>query len=96
MGSITRAEFIRHLKTELPKAIADLKAANIAPADIPQSSIGPGIIFSRYQAVLEADDSPMSVKTALQLINRELGEEEGDYDLKHPSPSPGLDRPALM
>ena len=81
LGTITRAEFIRQLKTELPKAIADLKAANIAPADIPQSSIGPGIgIFSRYQAVLEADDSPMSVKTALQLINRELGEEEGDYD----------------
>ncbi len=81
LGSITRAEFIRQLKTELPTAIADLKAANIAPADIPQSSIGPGIgIFSRYQKVLESDDSPMSVKTALQLINRELGEEEGDYD----------------
>lgn len=81
LGTITRAEFIRQLKTELPKAIADLKAANIAPADIPQSSIGPGIgIFSRYQAVLEADDSPMSVKSALQLINRELGSEEGDYD----------------
>ena len=81
LGTITRAEFIRQLKTELPKAIADLKAANIAPADIPQSSIGPGIgIFSRYQAVLENDDSPMSVKSALQLINRELGDEEGDYD----------------
>ncbi len=81
LGKITRAEFIRQLKTELPKAIADLKAANIAPADIPQSSIGPGIgIFSRYQAVMEADDSPMTVKTALQLINRELGDEEGEYD----------------
>lgn len=81
LGTITRAEFIRQLKTELPKAIADLKAANIAPADIPQSSIGPGIgIFSRYQAVLENDDSPMSVKSALQLINRELGDEEGDFD----------------
>ena len=81
LGTITRAEFIRQLKTELPKAIGDLKAANIAPADIPQSSIGPGIgIFSRYQAVLENDDSPMSVKSALQLINRELGDEEGDFD----------------
>ena len=81
LGTITRAEFIRQLKTELPKAIAELKAVNIAPTDIPQSSIGPGIgIFSRYQKVLEADDKPMSVKTALQLINRELGEEEGDYD----------------
>ena len=81
LGKITRAEFIRQLKTELPSAIADLKAANISPADIPQSSIGPGIgIFSRYQAVMEADDSPMTVKTALQLINRELGQEDGDYD----------------
>ena len=81
LGTITRAEFIRQLKTELPKAISDLKAANISPADIPQSSIGPGIgIFSRYKAVLENDDSHMSVKTALQLINRELGDEEGEYD----------------
>ena len=80
-GSITRGEFIRQLKTELPKAIAKMKAASISPADIPQSSIGPGIgIFSRYQAVLEPDDTPMSVKSALQLINRELGDEEGEYD----------------
>ena len=80
-GSITRAEFIRQLRIELPKAIADLKAANIAPADIPQSSIGPGIgIFSRYQAVLEADDTPMTVKTALQLINRELVRRKAEYD----------------
>ena len=80
-GTITRAEFIRQLKSKLPKAITELKAANISPADIPQSSIGPGIgIFSHYKAVLEADDSPMSVKTALQLVNRELGDEKEDYD----------------
>lgn len=79
--SITRAEFIRELQRELPSAVEKLKAANIAPADIPQSSIGPGIgIFSRYTSVLESDDTPMSVKTALQLINTELGGEEGDYD----------------
>lgn len=73
--TITRAEFIRALKRELPPAIAELQAANIAPADMPQSAIGPGMgIFSRYKAVLEADDSPMSVKTALQLINAELDE----------------------
>jgi len=72
---ITRAEFIRALKRELPPAIAELQAANIAPADMPQSAIGPGMGgFSRYQAVLEADDSPMTVKTALQLINHELDE----------------------
>jgi putative DNA methylase len=72
---ITRAEFIRILKRELPPAIAELQAANITPADMPQSAIGPGMgVFSRYQAVLEADDSPMSVKTALQHINHELDE----------------------
>ncbi|MFC3118896.1 hypothetical protein ACFOHS_14545 [Jhaorihella thermophila] len=73
--TITRAEFIRALKRELPPAIAELQAANIAPADMPQSAIGPGMgIFSRYACVLEADDSKMSVKTALQLINAELDE----------------------
>lgn len=82
---ITRAEFTRALKRELPPAIAELQAANIAPADMPQSAIGPGIgVFSRYKAVLESDDSPMSVKTALQLINRELDEYlggiQGEFD----------------
>jgi putative DNA methylase len=83
--SITRAEFIRALKRELPPAISELQAANIAPADMPQSAIGPGMgVFSRYKAVLESDDSPMSVKTALQLINRELDEYlggiQGEFD----------------
>jgi putative DNA methylase len=72
---ITRAEFIRALKRELPSAIKELQSASIAPADMPQSAIGPGMgVFSRYRAVLESDDSPMSVKAALQLINRELSE----------------------
>ena len=83
--TVTRAEFIRALKRELPPAIAELQAANIAPADMPQSAIGPGMgVFSRYQAVLESDDNPMSVKTALQLINRELDEYlggiQGEFD----------------
>lgn len=82
---ITRAEFLRALKRELPPAISDLQAANIAPADMPQSAIGPGMgVFSRYQSVLESDDSPMSVKTALQLINAELddylGGIQGEFD----------------
>jgi len=73
--TITRAEFIRTLKRELPPAIAELQAANIAPADMPQSAIGPGMgVFSRYTAVLESDDSPMTVKAALQLINHQLDE----------------------
>lgn len=81
----TRAEFIRALKRELPPAIAELQAASITPADMPQSAIGPGMgVFSRYQAVLESDDNPMSVKTALQLINVELDEYlggiQGEFD----------------
>jgi len=84
-GIISRAEFIRTLKRELPPAIAELQAANIAPADMPQSAIGLGMgVFSRYKAVLESGDSPMSVKAALQLINRELDEYlggiEGEFD----------------
>lgn len=83
--SIGRAEFIRALKRELPTAIAELQAANIAPADMPQSAIGPGMgIFSRYKAVLESDDSSMTVKAALQLINKELDEYlggiQGEFD----------------
>ncbi len=83
--TIARAEFIRALKRELPPAIAELQAANLSPADMPQSSIGPGMgVFSRYTAVLEANDSPMSVRTALQLINAELDEYlggiQGEFD----------------
>ena len=83
--TISRAEFIGALKRELPPAIEELQKANISPADMPQSAIGPGMgIFSRCKAVLEADDSPMTVKTALQLINRELDEYlggiEGEFD----------------
>lgn len=82
---ITKSEFIRILKRELSDAIAEIQAANIAPADMPQSAIGPGMsVFSRYKAVLESDDSPMSVKAALQLINRELDEYlggiQGEFD----------------
>ena len=82
---VTRAEFIRALKRELPPAISELQAATIAPADMPQSAIGPGMgVFSRYKAVLESDDNPMSVKTALQLINKELDEYlggiQGEFD----------------
>ena len=83
--TITRAEFIRALKRELPPAIEKLQAANIAPTDMPQSAIGPGMaVFSRYKEVLEANDNPMTVKTALQLINAELDEFlndlQGEFD----------------
>jgi putative DNA methylase len=83
--SITRAEFIRLLKSELPLAITELQTSNVSPADIPQSAIGPGMgAFSRFTSVLETDDSHMTVKTALQLINAELDEFlndlQGDFD----------------
>jgi putative DNA methylase len=82
---VTRSEFMRALKREIPIAITEMQRANIAPVDIPQASIGPGIgIFSRYKAVLESDDSPMSIKAALQIINQELdeflSEQEGEFD----------------
>ena len=83
--SISRVEFIRALRRELPAALKEMHRANIAPVDIPQASIGPGIaIFSRYGSVIERDDRPMSVKTALQIINEELDQhlssQEGDFD----------------
>ena len=83
--TISRAEFVGALRLELPPAMEELQKANISPADLPQSAIGPGMgIFSRCEAVLEADDSPMTVKTALQLINRELDEYldgiQGEFD----------------
>ena len=69
----------------MPQALRRLQESAIAPVDMAQSAIGPGIgIFSRYQSVLEADDRRMSVKTALSLINETvdeiLSEQEGDYD----------------
>jgi putative DNA methylase len=84
-GAISRRQFVRMLKESLPAALDGMTRADegehspVAPVDLSQAIIGPGMaIFSRYDAVLEADGSPMSVKTALQLINRFLS--EGDFD----------------
>lgn len=84
-GRTTRREFIAELKRELPSAIRTLQKGNIAPVDLAQSSIGPGMaVFSKYSEVLEADGSKMSVRTALALINEVLHEvlteQEGDFD----------------
>jgi putative DNA methylase len=81
----TRADFLKTLKRELPPALKLLQQGAIAPVDMAQASIGPGMaIFTRYAKVLESDDSPMTVKTALQLINQALdeflSEQEGEYD----------------
>jgi len=81
----TRRQFVNELKRELPQAIHKLQQANIAPVDLAQASIGPGMaVFSKYAAVLESDGSPMRVRTALQLINQVLdeffAEQEGEFD----------------
>ena len=80
-GVITRADFVRALKLEMPKAIDKIRKAGVGPVDMQQSVIGPGMgIFSRYAKVLEDDDSAMTVKTALLLINRVWEEIENELD----------------
>lgn len=83
--STTRRRFVDELKAELPDALKKLQQGNIAPVDLAQASIGPGIaIYSRYAKVLESDGSSMRVRTALQLINQTLDdfltEQEGEFD----------------
>ncbi|WP_316390701.1 DUF1156 domain-containing protein [Citrobacter farmeri] len=89
--SISRRQFIRELNRVLPEALDEMTQGSIdalgisqsavAPVDLSQAIIGPGMgIFSKYSAVLEADGSKMSVKTALQLINRFLAEDDFDHD----------------
>lgn len=81
----TRREFVNALKRELRGALQKLQTSNIAPVDLAQSAIGPGIgVYSRYSKVLEADGSEMTVRSALQVINQELdvyfNEQDGDLD----------------
>ena len=83
--SITRRLFVARLKSELPEALRTLMQGAIAPVDLAQAAIGPGIsVFSRYARVREADGSDMSVRDALLLINATLdevlGEQESDFD----------------
>lgn len=78
-------EFLSALRAELPDAVRVLQSGNIAPVDIAQSTIGPGVkVFSRYARVVEADGSPMSVADALLHVNNVLGEildgEDADLD----------------
>jgi putative DNA methylase len=81
----TRREFLRALKSELPEALKNLQHGNIAPVDLAQAAIGPGMaVFSRYSKVVESDGSPMRIRTALHLINQALdevlAEQESEYD----------------
>lgn len=80
-----RRRFIATLKAELPTALKELQQGAIAPVDMPQAAIGPGMaVFSRYSAVLEDDGSKMRVRAALARINEVLdevlAEQEGDFD----------------
>lgn len=84
-GSITRREYLQILKRELPNAIEVLQRSNLAPVDMAQATIGPGMgIYSRYEKIMEQDGSAMTVRTALSLINKALSEilaeQEGDFD----------------
>jgi putative DNA methylase len=81
----TRKDFLASLKKELPHALRNLQKGNIAPVDLAQAAIGPGMaVFSRYKKVLETDGSPMRVRTALALINQGLdevlSEQESEFD----------------
>jgi len=81
----TRREFVSALKTELPLALAHLQRGNIAPVDLAQAAIGPGMgVYTRYNQVLDATGKPLSVHEALALINQTLdealAEQEGDFD----------------
>lgn len=82
---VTRRDFANALRKELPEAIKHLQSGNVAPVDLAQASIGPGMaVFSRYSRVVNADGSPMSVREALQMINQmldeSLAEQESDFD----------------
>ena len=81
----TRREFVTALKAELPTAVAHLQRGNIAPVDLAQAAIGPGMaVYTRYAKVLDAEGKPLSVREALALINQTLdealAEQEGDFD----------------
>jgi putative DNA methylase len=84
-ATATRREFINALRAELPGALVHLQRGNIAPVDLAQAAIGPGMaIYTRYAKVLDAQAKPLSVREALALINQALDEvlteQEGDFD----------------
>jgi putative DNA methylase len=71
----SRRQFLNALRAELPAALKNLQHGSVAPVDLAQASIGPGMaIYSRYSKVVESDGTPLRVRTALQLINRALDE----------------------
>jgi putative DNA methylase len=84
-SKITRKDLVRNLRERIPTAINEMQTGNIAPVDLAQAAIGPGMaVYSRYSKVLEPDGSELTVRTALQLINQVLdeylAEQEGAMD----------------
>lgn len=79
--AVGRGSFIAELKTELPRALIEMQQGSIAPVDLTQAAIGPGMaIFSRHSRVVDSDGGSMSVKTALALINQVLDEVRSELD----------------
>ncbi len=81
----TRKEFMNALRRELPEALKNLQRGNIAPVDLAQAAIGPGMaVFTRFAKIIETDGSRMTVRTALGIINQVLdevlAEQEGEFD----------------
>lgn len=84
-AAITRRDFVARLRASLPDALAKIRAGGVGPVDIAQAALGPAMgVFTTYSAVLEPDDTPMTVRTAIALINQirdEIsGEEATSYD----------------
>jgi len=83
--TVTRREFVTALRADLPVALAQMQRGNIAPVDLAQAAIGPGMaVYTRYDKVLDAEGKPLTVREALALINQTLdealAEQEGDFD----------------
>lgn len=84
-STATRRDFVTALKADLPAALIHLQRGNIAPVDLAQAAIGPGMaVYTRFAKVLDAEGKPLSVRDALALINQildeALAEQEGDFD----------------
>jgi putative DNA methylase len=82
----SRREFVGVLRQELPVALRHLQAGNVAPVDLAQAAIGPGMaVFTRFGSVVDAEGKTLSVRQALALINETLdevlAEQEGDFDV---------------
>ena len=82
---ITRREFVARLREVLPSALSDIRAGGVGPVDMAQAALGPGMgVFTAASRVLEPDDTPMTVRAAIALINRTRdeisGEEASGYD----------------